>query len=77
MEDWKIGWRMKKEVVAKTLVAREEIAGLVQKFMDLERAEVKEMRRRSRELQQLCEHAIAEGGTSEIDINAFIRDISE
>jgi UDP:flavonoid glycosyltransferase YjiC (YdhE family) len=77
VEDWKIGWRMKKEVVAKTLVAREEIAGLVQKFMDLERAEVKEMRRRSRELQQVCEHAIAEGGTSEIDINAFIRDISE
>jgi hypothetical protein len=35
------------------------------------------MRRRSRELQQVCEHAIAEGGTSEIDINAFIRDISE
>jgi hypothetical protein len=77
VEDWKIGWRTKKEVVAKTLVAREEIAGLVQKFMDLERAEVKEMRRRSRELQQVCEHAIAEGGTSEIDINAFIRDISQ
>ncbi|KAJ6345622.1 hypothetical protein OIU78_008309 [Salix suchowensis] len=71
VEDWKIGWRMKKEVVATTLVAREEIAGLVQKFMDSERADVQEMRRRSRELQQVCEHAIAEGGTSDIDLNAF------
>ncbi|KAJ6716388.1 GLYCOSYLTRANSFERASE [Salix koriyanagi] len=77
VEDWKIGWRMKKEVVATTLVAREEIAGLVQKFMDLERAVVQEMRRRSRELQQVCEHAIAEGGTSDIDLNAFIRNTSK
>uniref|UniRef100_A0A6N2L2T3 Anthocyanidin 3-O-glucosyltransferase n=1 Tax=Salix viminalis TaxID=40686 RepID=A0A6N2L2T3_SALVM len=77
VEDWKIGWRMKKEVVATTLVAREEIAGLVQKFMDSERAVVQEMRRRSRELQQVCEHAIAEGGTSDIDLNAFIRNTSK
>ncbi|CAK7330425.1 unnamed protein product [Dovyalis caffra] len=76
VEDWKIGWKIKKEMAANTLATREEIAGLVQKFMDLERAEVKEMRRRSRELQEVCEHAIAEGGTSEIDINAFIRNIS-
>ncbi|KAG5238619.1 UDP-glycosyltransferase [Salix suchowensis] len=77
VEDWKIGWRMKKEVVATTLVAKEEIAGLVQKFMDSERADVQEMRRRSRELQQVCEHAIAEGGTSDIDRNAFIRNTSK
>lgn len=78
VEDWKIGWRVKStEAKINHLVTREEIAGLVNKFMDLEDDEGKEMRRRASELQEIWKGAIAEGGSSKININAFIRDISK
>jgi hypothetical protein len=76
VEDWKIGWRVKStDVKMDHLVTREEIAGLVTKFMDLEDGEGKEMRRRTREHQQIYHGAIAEGGSSETNISAFVRNI--
>ncbi|PQQ06558.1 hypothetical protein Pyn_40435 [Prunus yedoensis var. nudiflora] len=78
VEDWKVGLRVKKaEVKIDHLVTREEIAGLVKKIMDLEDEEGKEMRRRARELKKICHGAIAEGGSSETNINAFVRSISQ
>ncbi|KAB2616624.1 UDP-glycosyltransferase 87A1-like [Pyrus ussuriensis x Pyrus communis] len=77
VEDWKVGWRVRKiEDKIDHLVTKEEIAGLMKKFMDLEDDEGKEMRRRARELKQLCHDAIAEGGSSHANIKAFIGDIS-
>jgi UDP:flavonoid glycosyltransferase YjiC (YdhE family) len=76
-EDWKIGWKVKQDVEVDKLVTREEIAVLMQKFMDLGSEEVKEMRKRASEFQRICQHAIAEKGSSETNINAFLRDISQ
>jgi hypothetical protein len=42
-EDWKIGWRVKQDVEVDKLVTREEIAVLVQNFMDLGSEQVIEM----------------------------------
>ncbi|XP_059430671.1 UDP-glycosyltransferase 87A1-like [Corylus avellana] len=71
-EDWRIGWRVKQDVEVDKLVTREEIAVLVQNFMDLGSEEVKEMRKRASELRQICQRAIAEKGSSETNINAFL-----
>ncbi|XP_020207526.1 UDP-glycosyltransferase 87A1-like [Cajanus cajan] len=72
VEEWKVGWRVKKEVKQDILITRDEIAGLIKKFMDQSDDEVRDMRKRSRELKQLCQHAIAPGGSSETDMNAFL-----
>ncbi|KAK9998846.1 hypothetical protein SO802_018449 [Lithocarpus litseifolius] len=76
VEDWKIGWRVKQDVGMDNLVTRVEIAGLVQKFMDLENDDVKEIRTRASEVQRVCQRAIAKGGSSETSVNAFIEDLS-
>ncbi|KAM3739986.1 hypothetical protein ACB098_08G064900 [Castanea mollissima] len=76
VEDWKIGWRVKKDVGADNLVTGVEIAKLVTKFMDLESDEMKEIRLKASEVQQLCRRAIVKGGSSESSINAFIQDLS-
>ncbi|GAV58678.1 UDPGT domain-containing protein, partial [Cephalotus follicularis] len=60
VEDWKIGWRVKESL--ETFVTRDAIARLVQKIMDLESFEGKEMRIRVKELQTVCQHAIAKDG---------------
>jgi hypothetical protein len=75
VEDWKIGWRVKQEVGADNVVTREEIARLVKNFMNLESDEGKEMRRRASELQQITQRSIAEKGSSQNNINAFVTDI--
>lgn len=76
LEGWRIGWKVKRGVREENLLTREEIAELVQKFMDLESNEGKEMRRRARELGNICQQGIAEGGSSTTNLEAFIRDIS-
>ncbi|XP_059660288.1 UDP-glycosyltransferase 87A2-like [Cornus florida] len=76
VEDWRIGWRvLKREVGMENLVGREEIADLVRRFMDLESPERREMIRRVRELQGISRQAIAKGGSSEVNLGVFIRDI--
>lgn len=79
VEDWKIGWRIKKrsEVESEILVTKEEISELVQRFMNLESGEVKELRERARGLKDSCHQAIADGGSSHSNLDAFVRGISE
>ena len=75
VEDWKIGWRVRRELGKEVLVKRDEIACLVKKFMDLESNEGNEMRRRARELQEICQQAITKGESSYTNLEAFARDI--
>ncbi|KAK9940872.1 hypothetical protein M0R45_017512 [Rubus argutus] len=78
VEDWKIGYTVKKKKVGgEDLVTREEIAELVQRFMDVESNEGKEMRKRAKQLQETCQGAIAKGGSSDANLDAFIKDISQ
>ena len=76
VEDWKIGWRVKKETGDETLVRREEICGIVRRFMDLESDEGKEMRRKARKVQKICEEAAATDGSSGTNVDAFIKYIA-
>ncbi|GLT80717.1 hypothetical protein SLA2020_521420 [Shorea laevis] len=76
VDDWKIGWRMKKSYAMENLVTREEIDELVREFMDLQNSEGKEMRRRAKELQELCLRAIGGDGSLERSIKSFISNIS-
>ncbi|XP_054797593.1 UDP-glycosyltransferase 87A1-like, partial [Prosopis cineraria] len=77
VEDWKVGWRVKKYVYPERLISRDEIAGLLQKFMDLHDEDGRDMRKRAKELQRVRQLSIANGGSSETNINAFIRDITK
>jgi len=77
VEDWKVGWRVKKDVGFEILVTREEISKLVKRFMDQKSNEGNEMRKRAKQLQEACRGAIAEGGSSETNLEAFIKDISD
>jgi UDP:flavonoid glycosyltransferase YjiC (YdhE family) len=77
VEDWKVGWRVKKDVGFENLVTRGEISELVKRFMDPKSNEGNEMRKRAKEVQETCRGAIAEGGSSETNLEAFIKDISK
>ena len=57
------------------LMGREEVGDVVKRFMDSESVEGKEMRERGRELGDDCRRATARGGSSDTNLNAFIRDI--
>ena len=76
VEDWKTGWRVKQDMGMDNLVTRVEISRIVQKFMNLENDEVKETRTRASKFQQVCQHAVTKGRSSETSINAFIQDLS-
>nr|KYP72915.1 Cytokinin-O-glucosyltransferase 2 [Cajanus cajan] len=75
VEDLKVGWRVQTENAQGTLIKRDEIGILLKKFMDLDIDEARDMRKRARELQQLCQNAIACGGSSETNVKAFLRHI--
>ncbi|XP_021279010.1 UDP-glycosyltransferase 87A2-like [Herrania umbratica] len=77
VEDWKIGWRVKKDKVGEHLMTREEIAELVRKFMDFDSNEGKEMRTWAGKLRETCQLGIAKGGSSDINLDSFIQNISE
>ncbi|KAK2654530.1 hypothetical protein Ddye_014386 [Dipteronia dyeriana] len=75
VEDWKVGWRVKRETGSDNLVSREEISKLVKRFMDSDTDDKKEMRKRAREIQEFCQVAISEGGSSETNLEVFVNDI--
>ncbi|KAF7816159.1 UDP-glycosyltransferase 87A2-like [Senna tora] len=75
VEDWKVGWRGKAGVGPKSVVTREEIAGLVNKFMNSESNEGEELRERAKEVEKVSRRAIAEGGSSVNNLNAFVQDV--
>ena len=74
-EDWKVGWRVKRETGSDYLVSREEISELVKRFMDSDSDDKKEMKKRAREIQELCQVAISEGGSSDTNLDVFVKDI--
>ena len=76
VEDWNVGWRVKEKInEVDTLVKKDEIVRLLQEFMELDSDLGRGIRKRARELKQICHEAIANGGSSEIDIISFVRDI--
>ena len=74
VEDWKIGWKFKKDV---GVVTRGEISELVKKIMDKKSDVMNAMRQRAKELQKSSRRAIAKGGPSDANLDASIRNISE
>ncbi|KAL2470671.1 UDP-glycosyltransferase 87A2 [Abeliophyllum distichum] len=76
VEDWKTGWNVKRETRGGDLLRREEIANLIKRFMDLESTERKEMSRRAQELQEISGRAIAEGGSSKMNLDSFLGSIA-
>ena len=74
MEDWKIGWKVKKDV---GVVTRGEISELVKRFMENKSDEMNAIRQRAKELQKSSRRAIAKGGSSDANLDAFIKNISE
>ncbi|KAL5810256.1 hypothetical protein ACOSQ4_026824 [Xanthoceras sorbifolium] len=77
VEDWKIGWRLKKEVGAEKIVTREAIVKTIQTFMDMNTNMRKELIKRAKQVQEIFQAAIASGGSSDTDLNAFINDITQ
>ena len=73
--------RVRKDVVGsdrdESLVTREEIAEIVTRFMDPDNSDGIAMRKRAKELQEVCRRAIAKGGSSYTNLDAFIKDISQ
>ncbi|RWW73919.1 hypothetical protein BHE74_00018178 [Ensete ventricosum] len=70
VEDWKIGLRLGDE--EKDGVGREEVARAVQRLMDLDAAESKELRRRAMELKKRSHAALREKGSSAMNLDAFV-----
>ncbi|TXG74447.1 hypothetical protein EZV62_003026 [Acer yangbiense] len=78
VEDRKIGWRVKREPGTEKFVTKQEIAQLVQSFMDLDSIEGKQMRNRTRQVRDMSRKATEEeDGSSVINLDAFISDISQ
>jgi len=77
VEDWKIGWRVKKDDKLDTLVTKEEIVALIRKFMDLDLDIGRDLRKKAKEFQLLCQLAITKSGSSAINVKAFLKNIVE
>nr|AFJ53018.1 UDP-glycosyltransferase 1 [Linum usitatissimum] len=82
VDDWRIGWRVQSRnrgAGGGELVRREEVAAVVKRFMDAEdeNDEVREMRKRALGLGEDCRAAVAVGGTSNLTLDSFVRDISK
>ncbi|XP_052184246.1 UDP-glycosyltransferase 87A1-like [Diospyros lotus] len=78
VEEWKIGWKVRRRGMGaeSELVTREEIAGTVKRFMDVESEEGREMRRRAKEVGEICRRATSSGGSVDANIDAFLKGIS-
>lgn len=75
VEDWKIGLRLKQEIGHKNVVRGKEIARMVKRLMDLDGDESKQLRRRAGEVKAACKRAIENGGSSETNLKAFVKEI--
>ncbi|XP_061359943.1 UDP-glycosyltransferase 87A1-like [Gastrolobium bilobum] len=75
LEEWKNGWELKRSKLgSEELITQAEILEVVSKFMDLGSGNGKEIRDRALELKGICDRAVAEGGSSNMNLNAFIQD---
>ncbi|KAL0417468.1 UNVERIFIED_CONTAM: UDP-glycosyltransferase 87A2 [Sesamum radiatum] len=76
VEDWKIGWRVCKGVFDEgNLTKSDEIAELVEKFMNLENPEREELMRNAKELQKNCEREFASGQSFRTNLDGFVESI--
>ena len=76
LEEWKNGWELKRpELGSEELVTQEEILEVIRKFMDPRSKKGKEIRDRAVQLKGICDQAIAEGGSSNMNLDAFIKDV--
>ncbi|KAA8518137.1 hypothetical protein F0562_015611 [Nyssa sinensis] len=75
VEDWGIGLKLKQRVGEEYVIGREEIAETVKRLMDLNGNEGRELRKRAKELQETCQRAIKLGGSTDNNLNAFVRDV--
>ncbi|KAI3925567.1 hypothetical protein MKW98_001421 [Papaver atlanticum] len=83
VDDLKVGMKVTKEFGEKAVVKRDDVAKIVNKFMDIiedlaeedVNDEAKEMRTRSSELKEMCRRALAKGGSYDTNYNAFVKDI--
>ncbi|MCL7033133.1 hypothetical protein MKW94_015932 [Papaver nudicaule] len=74
--------KVTKEFGAKALVDKNEVEKIVKKFMNINEGaeedvntEAREMRKRSTELKEVCRRALAKGGSSDTNLEAFVKDI--
>ncbi|XP_008798366.1 UDP-glycosyltransferase 87A2-like isoform X1 [Phoenix dactylifera] len=74
VDDWKVGFRIKNEE-EEGVVGREQIANVVQKLMDLDADDSRELRRRAREFKERSLKASNDGGSSTTSIDAFLQDV--
>ncbi|CAM8964383.1 unnamed protein product [Rhodiola kirilowii] len=73
IEDFKVGWRLKGPAGVDEVVKRDEICGMIRKFMDRKSEEVREMRLRAEELRQRCIRAVDDaGGSYEANFSGFV-----
>ncbi|KAI9184917.1 hypothetical protein LWI28_002461 [Acer negundo] len=78
VEDWKIGWRLNKDIRGEHLVVtREEIAKTIHTFMDINSGEREELIKRAKQVEDIFQGAIAKGGSSDTNLDAFIEDITQ
>lgn len=76
VEDWRVGMKIERRKKTELLIGRGEIKEEVKRLMDRESEEGKEMRRRACDLSEICRGAVAEKGSSDANIDAFISDIN-
>nr|GMD73261.1 UDP-glycosyltransferase 87A1-like [Ipomoea batatas] len=74
VEDWKIGWKVKKGC-DDGIVRRREIAEVVRRFMGSECDESEELKRRAKQIGEMCRQSL-EGGSAKHNLHKFIEDIS-
>ncbi|CAH2060061.1 unnamed protein product [Thlaspi arvense] len=79
VDEWRIGMRIegKKKTTTEALISREEIMELVERFMDVESEEGREMRRRAFDLSEICRRAVEKRGSSDVNIDAFIQELTK
>ncbi|TXG74445.1 hypothetical protein EZV62_003024 [Acer yangbiense] len=77
VENWKVGWSVREKAGDENTIRREEIAKLVQEFMDRESIEVQNIRKRAKQLGDICHQAVEKGGSSETNMDVFINHISQ
>ncbi|XP_058205366.1 UDP-glycosyltransferase 87A2-like [Rhododendron vialii] len=75
VEDLGVGMTLKGVVGLENVIGREEIAETVKRFMDLDGKESKEMRRRAKELQEICHRAIDTSGSTEANVTDFVESL--
>ncbi|KAJ4891320.1 UDP-glycosyltransferase 87A1 [Raphanus sativus] len=76
VEDWRVGMRIKSNKKTE-LIRRDEIKESVKRFMDGESEEGKEMRSRACHLSEICRGSVANFGSSDVNIDSFLKDITK